>query len=112
MKEITGPYLDRISKSQGGHIRLYRPGYPRAPKSGYVLRSHIVWEIHHGPLPEGLLIHHRNENPEDDEIENLEALTKADHARLHKPGHGVGWRKRLRAKLIEVGGLKNESRSN
>ncbi len=111
MKEITGPYLDtsgackekRISKLMSGHILLYRPNHPRSRKSGYILRSHLVWEAHHGPLVEGLLIHHGNGKPSEDEIENLEALTKGDHARLHKPGHGVGWRERLRAKLIEAG---------
>lgn len=106
MKEIAGPYLDtdRVWKEQDGHVRLFRPDYPRAPKSGYVLRSHIVWEAHHGPLPEGFLIHHRNGKAEDDGIENLEALTKAEHARLHRPCRGVGWLKRYRARLLEEGG--------
>jgi len=99
-----------ISRSEGGRIAVLTPNYPEAPKSQYVLRSHLVWESHHEPLPEGFIIHHKNGVASDDRIENLEVMTRADHARLHKPGHGVGWLKRLRTKLIEIerGGQANE----
>jgi hypothetical protein len=38
-------------------------------------RSHIVWEMHNGPIPEGMQIDHINRNPCDDRLENLRVVT-------------------------------------
>lgn len=46
-------------------------------------RSRLVWEAANGPIPPGILIHHGNENPIDDRLENLMAVTRAEHARIH-----------------------------
>lgn len=91
-------------KRRDGRVILYRPDHPRARKSGYILRSRLIWEAHHGPLSDHVLIHYKNGDPTDDEIQNLEAVSKGDHVRIHKPWRGVGWLKRLRAKLIEAEG--------
>lgn len=54
-------------------------------------RAVVVWEHHHGrPVPSGYVIHHRDHNPLNDDISNLQALTRAEHAREHR-------RTRLRA---------------
>jgi len=74
-----------LSRERDGRISLYRPDHPRAKNGKYVLRSHLVWEVHHGLLPEGFIIHHRNGDYLDDRIENLECITQADHIRLHRP---------------------------
>lgn len=46
-------------------------------------RARVVWEDAHGPVPAGVVIHHKNRDPLDDRIENLEALTRAEHVREH-----------------------------
>lgn len=46
-------------------------------------RAKIVWESHNGPIPKGLVIHHKDRNPLNDEIDNLEAMTRSNHAREH-----------------------------
>lgn len=46
-------------------------------------RSRIVWAEANGPIPHGYVIHHRNENPMDDRLENLQMLTRAQHAAEH-----------------------------
>ena len=30
-------------------------------------------------------VHHKNENPKDNRIENLEILSKSEHIKIHKP---------------------------
>jgi len=44
----------------------------------------VEWEKIHGPIPAGYLLHHKNENPRDDSPDNLQLVTRAEHARLHK----------------------------
>jgi hypothetical protein len=42
-----------------------------------------VWEQHYGAIPENIEIHHINEDKSDNRIENLKALNKIDHFKLH-----------------------------
>jgi hypothetical protein len=68
-------------------IYLYRPDHPKATSDNpHIARSHLVWEAHHGPLPAGFVIHHQNGDPRDDQIENLQMLTRSDHTALHNLG--------------------------
>lgn len=46
-------------------------------------RSRWVWEQHHGPIPEGHHIHHINNDPFDDRIENLECVEGGYHITRH-----------------------------
>lgn len=51
-----------------------------------VLFSRAVMAGHLGRLLTAAeLVHHRNEDPTDDRLENLELTTRADHARMHMP---------------------------
>jgi hypothetical protein len=46
-----------------------------------------VWEHCHGEIPLGCDIHHKDENPSNNDISNLECLTKKQHRQLHKDAH-------------------------
>ena len=46
-------------------------------------RARAVWEQAFGPLLRTQIIHHRNGDPFDDRLENLQMVTRAEHARLH-----------------------------
>lgn len=46
-------------------------------------RAVVVWETAHGPLEAGCTVHHQNRDTLDDRIENLEMLTRAQHAFEH-----------------------------
>lgn len=48
-----------------------------------------VWEQHHGPIPEGYVVHHRDENPMNDDLENLELKKWGDHSRDHNLERGT-----------------------
>lgn len=45
-----------------------------------------VWQHHHGEIPEGFHVHHRDEDTSNNEISNLELLAHGDHIRHHQAG--------------------------
>lgn len=54
-----------------------------AQPSVWMPRARLVWEEYNGPLPLGNVVHHIDRNPENDAIQNLQAMTRAEHAREH-----------------------------
>lgn len=40
--------------------------------SKYTTEHRLVWEQHHGPIPDGFEIHHRDRDVRNNRIENLE----------------------------------------
>jgi hypothetical protein len=56
-------------KTKSGHCIVSMNG-----KREYVHR--VVWEIHHGEIPEGMVIDHINGDPSDNRIENLRCVSQ------------------------------------
>jgi len=51
--------------------------------TGWVLRARAVWVQHNGLIPKGHLIHHEDEDKQNDGIENLRCLARGEHSRHH-----------------------------
>ena len=69
--------------------RLYRKSHGSINSQGYrvvivkdicVMEHRAVWEMHNGPIPEGLFIDHINGLRADNRIENLRLCTKQQNA--------------------------------
>jgi hypothetical protein len=75
--------------------------HPTMRKDGYIQRYQYVWNTAHpeDPVLPGDVIHHLNEDPADDRLENLEKTTQSKHARDHALGrrHTPEARARMRA---------------
>lgn len=71
-----------------GYVMEYAPDHPDAPKGkGYVLQHRLVMERQLGRyLTDSEVVHHRNEDKQDNRPENLEILTRSKHMKLHKSG--------------------------
>lgn len=79
-----------------GHVTRF--GYRRIRVRGIrkLRMEHVlVWEAHHGPVPPGMELHHVNGDKLDNRIENLRAVTRLEHKRLHSGCElrdGVWWK--------------------
>jgi hypothetical protein len=62
--------------------------YESCTYHGRSIQTHRrVWIEHHGEIPKDHCIHHINGNKKDNRIENLECLSRKEHAlRHHKEG--------------------------
>jgi len=80
----TGKELFTYVGNDAGHlyVRLYcAPSYKAMPV------SHVVWIMGtRSPVPKDFEVHHRNRNTKDNCFDNLFALHKIDHRKLH---HGL-----------------------
>lgn len=70
-----------------GRVRIFVKGkFPGAHKSGYALRSRVVWWLNTGSVPDKSTdIHHENTVRTDDRFSNLEANDHVAHSRAHNP---------------------------
>lgn len=73
----------RTNRIAGG---LTKEGYVRIRLNGVEYRAHrIVWELHNGKIPKGMLIDHINRVKTDNRIENLRLATQSQNL-SNQPG--------------------------
>ena len=65
-----------------------RDGTPRAfikvaEPNSWRPNAVVVWEAANGPVPRGMIIHHRDHNSLNDDLKNLQAMTRAEHRQEH-----------------------------
>lgn len=94
IKEETVTKVVRYIEFDG--IRFYpdKRGYWMAtnPKTKKPIRLHqYVWEYYNGPIPEGFQVHHKDFNPDNNEIDNLELLSKEEHLKYHANLQDKAW---------------------
>lgn len=69
----------------GEKYTLRNNGYYGKTRGKRTLMHRDVWESHHGKIPQGWDIHHKDQNKMNNNIDNLECLTKSEHTRLYSP---------------------------
>ena len=47
----------------------------------------LIYEEHYGKIPEGHIVHHKNHNKLDNDPNNLELMSRAEHTILHSKGN-------------------------
>ena len=62
--------------------RYFRCGYSDIV-NGFSYLHRDKWKAQHGEIPEGHLIHHKDSDPSNNEIENLECISSATHSQRH-----------------------------
>ena len=65
------------TRVSNGHMQI------KCEDGKFRYRARVVWAAANGPIPAARLIHHRNEDPFDDRLDNLQMVTRAEHAAIH-----------------------------
>ena len=80
-KELPYRIFDRKKFTLRNH------GYYARTDGDRELMHRYVWMKEKGEIPKGYDIHHKNHDCHDNRIENLELLTKSEHARVYATGN-------------------------
>lgn len=70
--------------NRGDYLNAIIPEHPNATVHGYVLLHRAVMENHLGRLlTSDEIVHHLDHNTFNNDIHNLQVMTRAEHSRLH-----------------------------
>lgn len=82
VKKIGG--IGYKKKRSDGYIYIYFPDHPKSTKDGYIMEHDLIMECLIGRhLRDDEVVHHVNKIRDDNRKENLQLMTKSEHASLH-----------------------------
>lgn len=90
LQGVANPNWKGGRSRQGDYVLVRNPD--ATAQRHYVLEHRLVWEAAHGPIPKNWHVHHLNGVKNDNRLENLVAMSMADH---HK-NHHEPWENRIR----------------
>lgn len=80
----AGLRLKQWRYDKNGYIKVYCSAHPKADMSGYVLEHRLAMEQYLGRyLTDDEIVHHVDGNKNNNDISNLQVMTRAEHMRLH-----------------------------
>ena len=73
-KPVGSVYINSVGRAD---IKVAHPNV-------WKRRAHYIWKTHNGTIKKGMLVHHIDGNCLNDNIENLELMTRAEHLLTHR----------------------------
>lgn len=78
-------WTPRVVELDGIRFAERSPGgyFVAPPRRGPRYLHRYVWSKHNGPIPTGCVVHHRDHDPANNDISNLELVRASEHQRYH-----------------------------
>jgi hypothetical protein len=74
----------RLAGKEAGYMQKNRLGRPRCiqvnMKNCAPTAHRIIWEMQNGPIPDGMMVDHKNGDPWDNRVSNLRLATRSQNA--------------------------------
>ena len=87
-----GKLFNKVKRGQSGAIGRQAGNRGMVSVNSVVYRTYrIIYEMHHGDIPEGMFIDHINRDPSDNRLENLRLASNFQNSQNRK---GLGYFKR------------------
>jgi hypothetical protein len=74
-----GPCVIGTRIGVGGYARL-----PSGRRGVYLYAHRVAWEAAHGPIPDGMHVHHKCRNPGCVNVDHLELHSPREHRKRHR----------------------------
>jgi len=74
----------KLHVTKKGYLRGFHP-----PSGRQRFEHNVVWEEHHGAIPAGMQVHHKDHDKKNNKIDNLEIMTPLEHKREHSGGRKI-----------------------
>ena len=83
-KSILPVGSETLRVDKNGKLRCWIKIAENGTSYDWILKAVHVWQQHHGKIAKGIVIHHKDRNPLNDNIDNLQAMTRREHIREHR----------------------------
>ena len=81
---------NELGQFAGGRRTVWTSGYVWIrTRTGWRAEHIVKWERYRGPVPKGHIVHHKDDNKENNKLSNLQLMSRAEHQRHHHLGTGV-----------------------
>lgn len=85
-RDLTAPpvveVIDDKHQKFNGNTYCQVAGSKHLARNNFIHR--VIFQYYYGEIPDGYEIHHNDHNPLNNDITNLQMLTKAEHQQLHR----------------------------
>ena len=75
----------KIRPDKAGRERAWLKVTNNGNPYDWKLRAAAKWEMKRGPIPKGSLVHHKDGDTLNDNLSNLQLVTRAEHLTIHRP---------------------------
>lgn len=107
--EFGGIVFRRYPESRNWADRYYYRPSSHLIAAGIEALHREIWKAHNGPIPPGHHVHHKDRNPLNNDISNLECVPAREHGAIHFGGNrSHEWTVKQREHLAKIRPLSHE----